>query len=254
MVNIKDYLDNEGILAIDWDNLRKLILEEDREKIEEVERVVERFPDFYDFKKHQEFYNVNCSVKINGVPFIIPATGIFRDEIEQTTPIILEHIKNDNLVIDIGCGFGHKTKFYGLNIEGKVIGLDINKSSLDIANKQKIDNMYYIRGNIFKLPFRDNLFDSVLFCNAIQEDGEFSISYLNEGSYYDYKYEKIQELSRIIKPNGKLIIGHNGYDYYSEEVIKSMKESGIKILKDYNLNHKRGGDEIENHITVGVKE
>jgi len=33
-----------------------------------------------------------------------------------------------------------------------------------------------------------------------------------------------------------------------------MKESGIKILKDYNLNHKRGGDEIENHITVGVKE
>ena len=25
-------------------------------------------------------------------------------------------------------------------------------------------------------------------------------------------------------------------------------------LKDYNLNHKRGGDEIENHITVGVKE
>ena len=249
-MDIKDYLDSEGILDVTLNDLNKLISAEERRKIEEIANRAMGYK--YNFEAHQQYYTMICQMRINGVPLIVPTTGTARSEIEQSAPIILEHIKNDILILDVASGIGHKTRFYGLNVEGRVIGLDINQAVLDIANRRKNGNMAYIRGDVFKLPFRDELFDSVLYCNAIQEDGVFYGIY-GDGNYDDMKLEKIKELSRVLKINGKMIIGHNGFDDYPEEVIEAMARNGIEIAESYTIDYSKNNKERINHVAVGVK-
>ena len=100
--------------------------------------------------------------------------------------------------IDIGCGPGYT--LIPLLQKGwtDVQGLDISDEMLKRA-KENIteagfdsDNMPFQIGNIEKLPFEDNTFDTVA-CVAVVE-------YLQEDE------KALSELSRILKPGGTLVI------------------------------------------------
>lgn len=66
-------------------------------------------------------------------------------------------------VLEVGCNRGHNLKalsFLGVGY-GKIfypLGIDINKSALDIAKKNYCNVQY---GDILDIPFRDNSFDLV---------------------------------------------------------------------------------------------
>jgi len=254
-MKIEEYLDSEGILhtilSLIESQIKNSLSEDERKRYKNIKESYYKTP--WDSKINQDYYTTISELTMNNVPLIVLLTGEFRSEIEQTAPIVLSHIKDDRLILDVGASFGYKTKFYGLNVEGRIIGLDINKAVLNLANQRRKENMAYVRGNMFSLPFRDSLFDSVLFCNTIQEDGVYHCGYYGN-SWYDYlNGEKIKELSRVVRPNGRLIVGHKGYDDFPQEVIETMESCGIKVVKSYEVDYKINDEEIKNHVVIGIK-
>lgn len=119
---------------------------------------------------------------------------IFSDSIEISDgrySIIEEELNNDNYqdVLDLGCGKGRYTKkllekypnknFHCVDLSTKVM----EYINLDIKKKE---------GSILNIPYPDNKFDFVFVIEAL----EHAIDINNA----------IKEISRVIKPNGKVII------------------------------------------------
>ncbi len=97
--------------------------------------------------------------------------------------------------LDIGCGSGFQTILLA-NLGAKVKGIDITEEPIRLANyklqNQKLDSFCFISDAEF-LPFRDESFDVVNCCGNV-------LNYMN--------HEKgIEEIGRILKPNGTLILG-----------------------------------------------
>ena len=104
-------------------------------------------------------------------------------------------IKNNTNVLDLCCGNG-KHSIFSAKCGGNVIGLDIVKSSIKVAkqkaklNKVEKNTNFYVE-DINKLKFEDNSFDLVT-CLG-------SLSYVDINVF-------INEVKRVLKPDGKLII------------------------------------------------
>jgi ubiquinone/menaquinone biosynthesis C-methylase UbiE len=78
--------------------------------------------------------------------------------------IVKEYIRVEpNMkILDIGCGTGYYT--FPFAEDGvTVIGLDLSENMLEIANnKDRKNQVRFIRGNMYSLPFKDNCFDIVI--------------------------------------------------------------------------------------------
>ncbi|GJJ12946.1 hypothetical protein Clacol_007193 [Clathrus columnatus] len=79
---------------------------------------------------------------------------------------LLEYIKPDNYILDIGCGPGTITAdFAALVPNGKIIGLDYAAEVLEQAKatalKRDLKNIEFTMGDIHALQFPDNTFDIV---------------------------------------------------------------------------------------------
>ncbi|MCD4666302.1 methyltransferase domain-containing protein [archaeon] len=258
MLDIGQYLDEESIVFNRWNDfisrLDSSLNDQDRSKFQEALTNYQNTP--WNFEYNQRWYDVLSQLEIDGVPLISYIWGLDRDQIEKTVPFILNHIQGSGLVLDVGAGTGHKTNFYGLKLEGKIIGLDVNEIMLKIANKKRrTNNVSYLRGSVFNLPFENDLFDSAIYTNSIQEDGFWSGGvYSLYGSYDERQSEKIKELARVVRPNGMLIIGHNGFDGFDEAVIQTMKDNRIKIKEHMSFNYSGYINDSTNHVTVGIKQ
>ena len=103
----------------------------------------------------------------------------------------LPELKNRK-VLDVGCGNGKDIKFLESLGSSDVYGIDVSKFMIFEAEKIVKKPQNLVVGNIEKTSFTDNFFDVVI--------GRFSFHYLT-------KFDKVyQELSRIIKKNGLLIL------------------------------------------------
>lgn len=141
--------------------------------------------------------------------------GNFVDELE--TNLLLKHLefKEEDKILDLGCGTGNLT--YKLKeLGGNVTGVDISEKMLKEAEKKnnsKTSNgkveFYKMNGN--NLLFKDNSFDCVI-SNAVFE-------------FIENPKEVMNELLRVVKPNGVIVIGtiqKNGdfANLYSSEICK----------------------------------
>lgn len=106
---------------------------------------------------------------------------------------LLPYLKSNMKLLDCGCGPGNITiDLAKILKKGKVIGVDIEKSQLKIAEatarNKKIPNVNFQEGNILHLPFDDNSFD-IVFTRA---------------TLYHLKNHKqaIKEMLRVTRPNG----------------------------------------------------
>lgn len=101
--------------------------------------------------------------------------------------------------LDIGCGSGLQTILL-TRLGAKVTGIDMTAGLTRLANykiqNQNLDSFCFISDAEF-LPFTDRSFDLINCC----------------GSVLDYMNHKngIKEIGRVLKPNGKLILGFDNY-------------------------------------------
>lgn len=142
------------------------------------------------------------------------------------------HSTKESDVLEIACGSGIGLGYLSENAK-KVIGGDIDTDLLSYAEKtyEKSEKVSVLELDAQNLPFEDNSFDIVLIYEAI---------------YYFPQIEKaFQEVSRVLKKDGKLIIstvnkdwhGFNpspfSFKYYSHNVLEKLLVNEAFIVESY---------------------
>lgn len=84
-----------------------------------------------------------------------------------------DDLANGKLILDAGCGngrFSHQAAKYG----AEVIGVDIGTGTVEAAyeNTREIDNINIIQGDLFKLPFKKNVFDTAFSIGVLMHTGD----------------------------------------------------------------------------------
>ena len=126
-----------------------------------------------------------------------------------------EFLKNKK-ILDAGCGTGEKSCFLA-HFSDKVIGVDLSLSSLkkarNLAKKNKISNINFIKLDLMQPGFKRDIFDYVI-CDGV-------LHHLSD------PYKGLVSLSKMIKKRGYIILGL--YNQYSSLGIR-FKRKLISLL------------------------
>ncbi|AIJ05324.1 Methyltransferase [Methanocaldococcus bathoardescens] len=123
--------------------------------------------------------------------------------------IIKKEIKDDDFVLDIGCGTGEQLK-----ILNKAVGLDISIEMAKIANKKT--NKLIVVANAEFIPFKNKSFDK-----AISFFGALNHCNINRA---------LREVNRVLKDNGVFIFTvANIYDI--KWIIKNILKGNFKKVR-----------------------
>jgi ubiquinone/menaquinone biosynthesis C-methylase UbiE len=143
--------------------------------------------------KTQTFYDRiadvhNFALKLNG----------YRASVAKYLRSLDLQLNDGSVVLDAGSGTGIVTmSLLDSGFKPKtVVALDLSFNSLRLSREQFTKKRRYapivgVQGNILSLPFDEGTFDMVMTCGVLEyvnlEDG-------------------LRELSRVLKPNGKLVL------------------------------------------------
>jgi ubiquinone/menaquinone biosynthesis C-methylase UbiE len=132
----------------------------------------------------------------------------YRDEQHQ---VVIPHLlqpKENETILEAGCGYGRVTRMivpYG----PKIIGVDISKTMVDFCSESFPVNFRACIADITELPFADSSFDKVI-CNGTIE-------------HVENPEKAIKELVRVLKPGGIILVSAtNSWSLYAP----------IKILRN----------------------
>ncbi len=139
-------------------------------------------------------------------------------------------------VLDIGCWSGQFEKL-AQPICKKIYGIDPDSDAIRYA-KKNVPSAIFKVGSALNLPFRRNIFDSVVFVEVIEHVPK------------NTELQVLKEISRVLKVNGHLILstptnnifsilldpayftmGHRHYSFRQLE--RLLNSSGFQILKTY---------------------
>lgn len=135
----------------------------------------------------------------------------------------------DEVILDIGCGTG-RIAYKLLEMGCKVVGLDFSEESLRMCKSRCgesnlcKDDVYLVRGDACRLPLKDNLFDKCISSEVLEHiPSEVERS------------KMIQEVRRVLKPGGKLVL--TTYNHSLRKVIGRKKMSPENApLYEYRYN------------------
>ncbi len=111
---------------------------------------------------------------------------------QEISDAIQKYVSNDSKILDIGCGNGRLLQNIPENVD--YTGLDISQNLITKAQTNHSDRTFVV-GNILELPFEDNIFDVI-----------FAIASLHHIPSDQLRQNAINEIKRVLKPNGILIM------------------------------------------------
>jgi ubiquinone/menaquinone biosynthesis C-methylase UbiE len=104
---------------------------------------------------------------------------------------VLMRPNQSNKILDIGCGTGETLTFLEQTFPGSsVYGVDNYQLAVNFTKKRGHKKIY--KASAYKLPFRNNSFDIVLFLDVLE--------------HLKDDWGAIKEAKRVLKPGGKIII------------------------------------------------
>ena len=154
-------------------------------------------------------------------------------------------IKEDDKILDIGCGGGRNIQRIASQISqnGRVVGIDYSEVSVEKSkelNKEVIDRgiVNVLKGSVSDMPFYDGTFDIVTgfetiyfwpdFINDLKEVNRVLkkgglVFFCNEAVYREGEMEKYDDLVELLDMK-----------IYSEDVLKeSLEKTGFKDFESY---------------------
>jgi ubiquinone/menaquinone biosynthesis C-methylase UbiE len=157
---------------------------------------------------------------------------VHQHRIETWWTLELLKLKDNDCVLELGCGAGYAVKkaLRDSNVK-KVVGFDLSQTALASArfrNRVNINNnrAEFVFGNVKSLPFQDGMYSKVYSIQSVY--------------FWDSIQDSINEIYRVLKPGGSLIItlsdGKNGIPWTNiqrmllEELIPIMKIRGFKNI------------------------
>lgn len=158
-----------------------------------------------DKKRAMVFYRVFS--KVYDLLNIFFYTDAMRNEVAE-----LANIRQGSRVLDVGCGTGYTTEAVLKRLElGEVIGIDLTPQQLrKAARKLKPENvgLYLSRGDAENLPFKDETFDAIVSVGALE--------------YFPNPKRAVQEMARVIKPKGKVVVGGPEFEWFKKISLNRM--------------------------------
>lgn len=140
---------------------------------------------------------------------------------------LLTQVSKGSLVLDVGCGAARPAKDIAPFVK-EIACLDNDKHMLQLAMQRSVGvpNIRFVFGEAIKTDFSDNTYDFVYATyNLI---GSISLS---------ERFLLVQEMARVVKPNGKIFVATWKSDLQTTEFLKRYYPSiGITIL---NINEVR---------------
>lgn len=123
----------------------------------------------------------------------------------------LSHVPKDGVILENGCGLGRVLKHYHM-AKRKIIGMDYNERCLLTIRREHPD-IPLIRADARFMPFKDNVFDSVM---------AYGLYHTIEENLDD----AIEETSRIMKPGGVISATARIYNiqYFAFEIKQWLKK------------------------------
>ena len=130
-------------------------------------------------------------------------------------------IIDNKIVLEIGSGYGHMTRFFGENAK-QAVGIDVSHELINIS-KNKHRKCNFICGNGTTLPVRNECIDVIILNHVIE--------------HTKYKQEMIAECNRVLNKNGIIYIAtpnkHFPIDPHTK--IPFFGYMGNKIHDKYNI-------------------
>lgn len=253
-MKIKDILEknnNDLIIALTYLlNTKKNLLFLNQEKVldKNIERKILKIQD-----KINKGYPLQYAIgkwNFYGLDLLVDKRALIpRYETEILVDLIINDNSNNKKILDIGTGSGAISLALSKNLkDSKIIGVDISKNAIDLANENKI------KLNINNVEFKE----SDIFSN-IEEKFDIIVSnppYINKEDfekldnklYYEpqnalyggedglYFYKKIiKNAKNFLNKNGKIYleIGYNQKDSISD-LLEEYGYKQIKSYKDFN--------------------
>ena len=108
---------------------------------------------------------------------------------------LIENIsfKDKEVILDLGCGRGEFLDSISKVRRCVLRGIDISPKMIDLCKEKNISNSSFIIGDVEDLPYEDNSFDKIICLNSFH--------------HYSNPNKTIEELSRVLKIDGEIIIG-----------------------------------------------
>lgn len=130
-------------------------------------------------------------------------------------------------ILEIGCGTGHWTRFFrkkGL----KLTAIDLSAKMLEKAREKNPQNVHFERMNVENMKFGDYAFVNII-----------SIATLE---FVDNREKAFQEIDRVLKPGGILIIG----------CLNALSEMGRYKNENemFRTAHFFKPDELKTHLSI----
>ncbi|EKD28910.1 MAG: hypothetical protein ACD_79C00166G0005 [uncultured bacterium] len=137
---------------------------------------------------------------VAGIYDILAPLMMFNQEKKYSEKIIsLLPFKKNDLILDVGCGTGNLVIFLAnklKNLNCNIWGIDAASKMIDISlrKSKNLENTKFFTCASEKLPFENQIFDHVV--------STFFFHHID----FDLKIKSLQEIKRVLKKNGKLII------------------------------------------------
>jgi ubiquinone/menaquinone biosynthesis C-methylase UbiE len=178
----------------------------------------------YDRENAANFMNYGYEL-LNGDPRLQLKEG---DEIDRYCIQLYDHVVNradlkGKDVLEVGSGRGGGASYITRYFNPKsYIGLDISESSIAFCNDHfDVPGLSFKHGIAEKLPFPDGTFDFVV-------NVESARCYNNMQAFFN-------EVYRVLKADGKLLIADMIYPKELEEFRARIDRSGFKVVHETNI-------------------
>ena len=152
------------------------------------------------------------------------AKAVLIDVYKEIADLVIKHLKSGK-ILEIGPGPGYLSIEIAKLGDFQIIGLDISETMVEIAKRNAQEAGVEVKfqlGNATNMPFEDNTFDFVV----------------SSGSLHHWKepVRVFNETYRILRINGKALIGDLRKDAPKEEISEITKEIDSFIMR-WGLKH-----------------
>jgi 2-polyprenyl-3-methyl-5-hydroxy-6-metoxy-1,4-benzoquinol methylase len=150
-----------------------------------------------------------------------------QEHIDEMVQFIVQksNLVPEDRILDVGCGNGIITQL--LSGKCSIVGMDISKKMLEKA-RQKDQLSDYVLGEAARIPFSNSCFDDVI-----------SISVIHHFPSYEYTEGAIEEMLRVIKPGGKIVLCKIPVNFSSFFFEYQIMQLGKKVLKHFQMEQDR---------------
>ena len=144
-------------------------------------------------------------------------------------------LNTEDKVLDAGCGFGGPALYFADIFRSNILGININKQQLDIANElkdaSKLSNLTFKFHDFHKLSDLNMKFDKILFIESIGHSND--LDKVIKESYKSLNNNGIVFIKTFFSLNNSPKIEKNVQDFYGYSTYK--EEQFIKTIEKYNF-------------------